>query len=105
MRRLQQVTDEVARCPECGSLVYRVEGSAVQLYEPMPTHLVWTTDKPTQPGYYWMQNEDWGPGIVYIWQHPLGRLEVEWGDDSYILDGFDADKWAGPLPVPQEEER
>lgn len=73
--------------------------------------LTWTPEKPTTPGWYWYDDEYYGPAPVYVaWigfiKNPKARtLEV----DQAV--GEDADqpllpvselngKWAGPIQIP-----
>lgn len=63
--------------------------------------LVWTTDPPTEPGWYWLYDRLYGSRVVCV-SHGL------------VSDGFAAlniplrhcvdCKWAGPIPQPTEPE-
>lgn len=65
---------------------------------------MWTTTKPTEPGYYWYWNEAVGLGIVLIckrsedlivWSHGLAQF-------SHLRGLLDTTKWAGPIEEPKE---
>lgn len=75
----------------------------------------WTDDKPTTPGWYWYEDELYGPAPVYMdwtgfFNQPTARqLEVDMaveadGSDSPL--DMDAEelkgRWAGPFSKPME---
>lgn len=70
------------------------------------TNLTWTTEKPTQPGWYWWRvtKDDRERRIVHVWfsdriDPTMPRLIVDGVGDRYDL----ADcQWAGPLLPPEE---
>ena len=63
--------------------------------------LKWTKDKPTAPGFYWIQNEQ-AVSVVEVWRGPRGELVVLYPGDE-VEKGFleipDVE-WAGPIPEP-----
>ena len=73
----------------------------------------WTNERPTEPGWYWYRDEEYGPAPVYVeWfgfiSDPDARYlsigsacgeEYYWPSDEVAkLTGA----WAGPIPIPQE---
>ena len=71
----------------------------------------WTTDKPTEPGWYWMDDGDnWYKQAVRIDVAPrsLGteQLCVYSGIAEFVglVDNCkEGAKWAGPIPEPEDE--
>jgi hypothetical protein len=60
--------------------------------------LVWTTDPPTEPGWYWVRNTSDTTMSPYYFDS-----EEFWnGNDTYEPRWFT--HFAGPIPEPQEEE-
>lgn len=68
--------------------------------------MMWTTDKPTTPGWYWWRHRhgwkadaSWTvPKIVKV-VNKAGLLMVcAWCQLGNMLDG----EWAGPIPEPEE---
>jgi hypothetical protein len=63
-----------------------------------PSPMVWTTEKPTRPGFYWYYCDAWGkPGITEVFP-AFDRLLMYEGDGSAI--DLVAARWAGPIPEP-----
>ena len=75
----------------------------------------WTTEKPTEPGYYWLRyKENGGTSAVEVVRYgnmvngaPRYGLAVRWfgGGKPQWLDEFDAiqvDAWAHAIPPPRE---
>ena len=64
----------------------------------------WTKDKPTEPGFCWVQNEQ-AISVVEVWRGPRGELVVLYPGDE-VEKGFveipDVE-WAGPLTAPKED--
>ncbi len=78
--------------------------------------MTWTTDKPTQPGWYWVRNlssellpwtpaqlvhitkseEDQGSFITYVGAYYGDETDEELSED---MDGVSGE-WAGPLEPP-----
>ena len=70
----------------------------------MGRHLVWTTDTPTKPGWYWSQMRAGRPHVIELMPGPdPGRLTVA-QPGAYVVD-LEAEnhRWAGPLLQPQGE--
>lgn len=71
--------------------------------------LVWTTSQPTEPGYYWVSwkhawshEPDTIVKLAYRW-HGKNKKLVILGD--WVAHGLDiAQKWAGPIPQPEDPE-
>lgn len=70
--------------------------------------LVWGTESPTVPGWYWYTQSDFSrPRIVQLMYRGLdtdrltasfaGNEEDEWVEDM-------VGRWAGPIPMPEEAE-
>jgi hypothetical protein len=60
--------------------------------------LVWTTEPPTEPGWYWVFWKDSSPEVgVY----EFNGEEFWVGADTHTLDWLS--HFAGPIPEPQEE--
>ena len=75
--------------------------------------LTWTDEKPTKPGWYWYEDEDYGPVPVYVeWTGfvdvPAARqlsVTMACGDDfDQPLDEVAnlTGQWAGPLNMPKD---
>lgn len=75
----------------------------------------WTTDLPTEPGYYWQRGYGGAPGHLRVVEvatsevHGDGSLHVyvggwEPGLPVYAPD-FDRCEWAGPIPTPNDGPR
>jgi hypothetical protein len=72
----------------------------------------WTTDKPTEPGFYFMRRVDINGmpyGIAQVRSFPFGSgdiyIEVYVSDHWQSLNEFNRDvrcEWAGPIPMPEE---
>lgn len=64
--------------------------------------LEWTSDPPTQEGWYWVDGYfRIGPGVVFVEKLSNGRFEIQFGDLVDYVDEFPQYKWLGPLPVPE----
>ena len=85
------------------ALVQVVELHMAALKDMMPQ---WTTERPTEPGQYWIREPDEEIGVVDV------RDETAWlgglwahlqGDEKYVRlseSRFDRAEWAGPLRPP-----
>jgi hypothetical protein len=66
----------------------------------------YSSDPPTEPGYYWLKTPD-AEEIVEVWTDPTIEEEVFWvhrcgsGDACELADVIDG-LWAGPLEKPLE---
>lgn len=70
------------------------------------TDLKWTTERPTQPGFYFYRaDESDDPTVCQLTDINKGRdWYVHWlglSDGGYLCD-LHGDQWSGPLPVPEE---
>ena len=69
---------------------------------PMGRHLVWTTDTPTKPGWYWSQMRAGRAHVIeLVSDFDSARLTVA-QTGAYVVD-LEAEnhRWAGPLSQPQ----
>lgn len=73
---------------------------------PHSCHLQWTTEKPTEAGWYWRQQGHCKPVIVKVTDRNLGH-----GEKCLAVDGETREyfltcnaQWAGPIPMPKEIE-
>lgn len=72
----------------------------------------WTTEKPTEPGWWLVEEMIEGAANplvsmteVYVGDHEddRGRLRARFFDGTYCrLDRIRAKRWAGPIPTPEE---
>lgn len=63
----------------------------------------WTTQKPTQPGFYWTAQSPRSGWIVYVYEGNSG-LRVEDGDMTCPLSDYSkVGYWAGPIQEPKEQ--
>ena len=64
--------------------------------------LVWSTEKPTVPGWYWWMAEGYEPSVHYV-DIVDGYPEAIYSDNGdNLLEDF-AGQWAGPLSPPTQE--
>jgi hypothetical protein len=69
--------------------------------EGRPMKLTWTTDKPTEPGWYWFQDSWVGPYIVWIyWADSSKKDLIAHGREDYSV-SVRYGQWAGPIPEPE----
>ena len=61
-------------------------------------NLEWTTEPPTEGGWYWIRYPDGEIACVEVF-YSLGNMET---DSDYVLDTVT--HWLGPLPVPEPPE-
>jgi hypothetical protein len=65
--------------------------------------MIWTTNKPTEPGWYWWRTKfvkggDWYEGLLNVIEYPLGSLYVKGYGNLETMNG----QWAGPILPPEE---
>ncbi|MEO6110832.1 MAG: hypothetical protein ABIQ24_03245 [Nitrospiraceae bacterium] len=62
--------------------------------------LIWATDKPMVPGWYWhrIDSVDLDPVIVRV--EPQSNTVGPWGDGSTSRLSLAEGEWAGPLKPP-----
>lgn len=106
-------TPDALWCPKCCTQGPRDhwKGSSlsdIDAWNVLPRRLRWTSEKPTESGYYWYRR-DGGHGIagVYAIDGVLRiyiRTSGSWGNTfDEFYDGYEHVEWAGPIPKPQEE--
>lgn len=68
----------------------------------MCQHLMWTTDTPTKPGWYWSQMRAGRPHVIELMPDVDSGLLTVAQTGAYVRD-LEAEnhRWAGPLPQPQ----
>ena len=72
-------------------------------FKDAPPEFVWTTERPTEPGHYWVEDRGGTKGIHKLGHRPDGRLVVL--DPSFFI-GWDLGaycRFAGPIPKPVEK--
>lgn len=63
--------------------------------------MIWTTEKPTRPGWYWARNKTRVPQIVEVEANKHGDLHY----GIYTLRHYGSNlEWAGPIPEPEEQD-
>lgn len=70
----------------------------------------WTTEKPSNPGWYWYQQDSEFPECLLLYKHHDDGLCVVTGTNVHTVDDFHAlmmeeehdIRWAGPIPEPTE---
>lgn len=63
----------------------------------------WTTEKPTEPGYYWamLPTNKWGE-VVRVFNDWSGKyLLVRSSNGTEPLHRYGEILWAGPIPMPE----
>ena len=58
--------------------------------------MVWTSDKPTVPGWYWYRAHVTDGALVMVRVEPDYDLAGPWGDGSASLLSDMTGQWAGP---------
>lgn len=65
----------------------------------------WTTEKPTEPGWYWMREigkPQFPPIIRQVKRAaPLGVLVLVTWSSSCVISEIDYAEWAGPIELPE----
>jgi hypothetical protein len=78
----------------------------VERLEAVPTGLSWSSDRPTESGYYWVRCDSENPEIVLVrGETPTcPKYALEHGrKDRYPLNRYvDRCEWCGPIPMPAE---
>lgn len=68
--------------------------------------MIWTTEKPTKPGWYWWRDpykNNRAPEVCRVMDRK-GQLIAYFNDDSIYLTEFTQPcEWAGPIPEPEEQ--
>lgn len=69
--------------------------------------LVWSSEKPTKPGYYWVRSEGEGVTSVPIIREVVVhdgtlRVLIGWVWLAHVEEEPDDMYWAGPIPLPEE---
>lgn len=63
--------------------------------------MIWTTQKPEKPGYWWHRAEYEKPGVLKVYRIN-DELKIEAGVGFKLLSLVEGGEWAGPLPEPEE---
>jgi hypothetical protein len=72
--------------------------------------LEWTTEPPTQVGYYWVYNKDIGRTWAFMVEvHAVGAENTKLANELVARDSFgrrdrplsEFTHWLGPLPMPE----
>lgn len=63
--------------------------------------LKWTSNLPTEPGWYWIMSYNKKPSMVEV-RVIDGRLMLTSGVINVTLNIFEGCLWAGPIPEPEE---
>ncbi len=58
----------------------------------------WTTEKPTETGWYWIKDSHWCEGII-VRVNADTRKYYDGDLHNFPLNA----KWAGPISVPEDE--
>ena len=91
-------------CHMQGPEVYGRE-KAAEAWNSLPRALVWSSEPPKVPGYYWCRDEKYSSVVEVV------QMRDAWGKDSLFLfyPGNDVEayipqgrEWAGPIQAPQE---
>lgn len=91
-------------CYNCGMSGPRHENPSVSkaAWNYLPRHLQWTTETPTEPGWYFIRYK--GKVTICYATYPKGSSHM-----TYLVIGSPdawsseyADEWAGPIPEPEE---
>ena len=79
--------------------------AAAEAWNNLPRALVWSSEPPKVPGYYWCRDEKYSSVVEVV------QMRDAWGKDSLFLfyPGNDVEayipqgrEWAGPIQAPQE---
>ena len=99
-------------CRSCQFEIYprKLEKFAAEAWNALPrTTLWWTTDTPTEPGWYWNRSEAWSPEIVRLYYDADNELCYTVngvGDNCWLVEGLASEpgcEWAGPISMPKEK--
>lgn len=98
------------RGPEILEVRAEAEKDAIAVWNKLPRHLQWTTELPTEPGWYWWRPEkNIVPHMVYVvWESTMRSVQKDrmfvlypHSDVEFAVDERPGE-WAGPIPEPQE---
>ncbi len=77
----------------------------------MPDALLWTTDTPTEPGWYWVRSTKIKPEVCRVYVSQIGKglcVARAYHDEIETLSEFlfcrHNVEWAGPIRMPEEPE-
>lgn len=78
---------------------------AAEVWNSLPRYLQWTTEKPTEPGWYWRKQGYCEPIIVKVTDRNFGRSEKCLAVDGETREYFLTcnAQWAGPISKPMED--
>ena len=72
--------------------------------------LTWTTQRPTVPGWYWLDWFEVKPQVVLVTIRPSDSYSTVWFNGTEISEtvevihkDWESTRWAGPIPEPGEE--
>ena len=77
---------------ETSGVLSGVVRSVIREYE-------WTTEPPTQEGWYWMRVDDEDPQIVKVFYSPNRGKFIFTDEEDHDVGCYS--HWLGPLPVPE----
>ncbi|MCP4339782.1 MAG: hypothetical protein GY799_13045 [Desulfobulbaceae bacterium] len=82
----------------CSSVFLFEEG--IEVEDALP--ITWTSEAPTEPGWYWFALSDYEWQIVRVVIRPGHKYMCisAWGSEEYIRVNGIVANWAGPIPEP-----
>ena len=98
------------QCGNCymSSGIAQTKEKAVEVWNALPRHLCWTTETPTEPGWYWNRVAGKETLPVRLYYDSNGTLCYQVAGLPYecwlaeALADEPGCEWAGPIPEPQE---
>lgn len=89
-------------CINGKSIAHESVETAIAAWNALPRALVWTTEPPAVPGWYWWRSVIGDhPYMMEIVRDSSGELRLEeTSGGRYALSPHG--EWAGPIPTPQE---
>lgn len=92
------------RGPEILEVRDEAEKDAIAVWNKLPRHLQWTTETPTEPGWYFSKANSI-VNVVLLGSSPEGLCVLD-GEKFCLINGFSHGgrtvEWAGPIIEPQE---
>lgn len=68
--------------------------------EPLMSTYRWSTDKPTQPGWYWFRGKAHESDAFIVLVDEAGQFQ--WPDGGFQEVSLARGEWAGPIQEPKE---